>query len=93
MEGYPYKHRERPVRMEGFGGSLSFIVGILTKDNKALQDGSDGEVLLCGQLSPLSMSQQHWCGVSLETCDGFGLACLAHDIHCLQTDHTNKLVR
>lgn len=76
-----------------FGNSLGFIVGVLAEDYKALQDRGDREVLLCGQLCPLSMCQQHWCGVSLETCDGLWLACLAHNIHSLDTDHTNKLMR
>ncbi len=57
MEGYPYKHSKRPVKMGFFaGGSLGFIVGILAEDNKALEDGGDRGVLLCGQLSPLSVS-------------------------------------
>lgn len=64
-------------------GSLGFIVGILAEDNKALQDGGDREVLLCGQLSPFSVSQQHRRGVGLETCDGLWLTRLAHDIHSL----------
>lgn len=91
MEDYPYKQKERPARMVLFGCSLGFIVRVLAEDDKALQDGGDREVLLCGQLSPLSMSEQHWCGVSLETCDGFWLACLAHDIHSLDTDHTKQI--
>lgn len=67
----------------GYGDSLGFIVGILAEDNEALQDGGDREVLLRGQLSPFSMSQQHRRGVGLETCDGLWLTCLAHNIHSL----------
>lgn len=63
--------------------SLGFIVRVLAKDDKALQYGRDRQVLLCGQLCPFSMSQQHWRGVSLETCDGLRLTCLAHNIHSL----------
>lgn len=76
-----------------FGCSLGFIVWVLAENDKALQDGGDGEVLLCGQLRPLSMSQQHRCGVSLETCDGLWLACLAHNIHSLDKDCTHKHMR
>lgn len=87
-EGLPLQ-TEREASENGFyffsqrWGSLGFIVGILAEDNKALQDGGDREVLLCGQLSPLSMSQQHRRGVGLETCDGLWLTRLAHDIHSL----------
>lgn len=89
MEGYPFKQSKRPMPMRmGYffacgGGNLGFIVGILAKDNKAFQDGGNGEILLCGQLGPLSMSQQNRRGVGLETCDGLWLTCLAHDIHSL----------
>lgn len=69
-----------PVRT---GIGLGFIVWVLAKDNKALQDGSDRKVLLRGQLRPLSMSQQHRCGMSLEACDGLWLACLAYNIYSL----------
>lgn len=102
MEGYPYKQSEMRKGegvKEGFawgreGGqvSLGFIVGILAEDNKALQDGGDREVLLCGQLCPLSVGQQHWRGVGLETCDGLWLSCLAHHVHRLEKHHTDKLL-
>lgn len=62
---------------------LSFIVGILAEDYEALQDGCYRKILLCCQLSPLSVSQQYGRCVGLETCDGLGLSCLAHDIHGL----------
>lgn len=96
MEDHPYKTQGEADENGGdfWGeGSLSFVVGVFAEDDKALQDGSDGEVLFCGQLGPLSVGQQHRRGVGLETCDGLGLACLAHDIHRLWTHHNNKLMR
>lgn len=68
-----------------FTGRLGFIVGVLAEDNEALQDGGDGEILLCGQLRPLSMGQKHRGGVGLEACDGFGFTRLTHHIHSLET--------
>lgn len=66
--------------MEG----LSVVAGVFAQDDEALEDGCDGEVLLCGQLRSLAVSQQHRCGVSLETCDGFGFPGLTHHIYSLQ---------
>ena len=41
------------------------------------------DTLLSGQLGSLPVGQEDGCLVSLETSDGFGLACLAHHIHSL----------
>lgn len=73
------------------GWSLGFIIGILAEDYKALQDGCYGKILLCCQLSPLSVSQQYRRRVGLETCDGLGLAGLAHDIHSLSPNQDRCL--
>lgn len=73
------------------GWSLGFIVGILAEDYKALQDGCYRKILLCCQLSPLSMSQQYRRCVGLETCDGLGLSRLAHDIHSLSPNQDRCL--
>lgn len=73
------------------GWSLSFIVGIFAEDYKALQDGCDRNILLCCQLSPLSVGQQYRRCVGLETCDGLGLSRLAHDIHSLSPNQDKCL--
>ncbi len=65
--------------------ALGVVAGVLAQDDEALEDGCDREVLLCGQLRSLTVSQQHRRGVSLEACDGFGFAGLTHHIYSLQT--------
>lgn len=86
MKGYPEKLSKRPVGTSFYfvAWSLSFIIGILAKDYKAFQDGCHRKILLCGQLRPLSMSQQYGRCVGLEACDGLGFPRLAHHIHSLQ---------
>ena len=62
---------------------LFLIIGILTDEDKVFQDWRKGDVLLGGQFSTFSVSNEDGRGVRLKAGDSFGLPGL--------TDHFNGL--
>ena len=48
------------------------VVGVLFQDDDALEDASEGGVLVGGQLSAVPHAQQHWRRVCLEPCNRLG---------------------
>ena len=63
------------------------IVWILLEDDQPLQSVCEREVLICGQLSSVAHTQQHWCRVRLEACDRLRSASLQHEIDDDQLMH------
>ena len=69
---------------------LCSIVGVLLQDDKALHDGSDGQVLICCKLSPFAAREQHRSGVRLEAGYGLGLARLPDHVDGLTDAHADR---
>ena len=66
------------------------VVWILLQDYEPLHDGRDGQVLLRGELGPLSAGEQHGRGVRLEAGDGLGLARLPDHVDGLADPHADR---
>ncbi len=49
-----------------------YVIWVFFEDDQAFQNACEGQILVCGQLSPVAHAQQHWRCVRLETRDGFG---------------------
>merc|ERR1719412_1537988 len=66
------------------------VVWILLQDYEPLHDGRDGQVLLRGELGPLSAGEQDGRGVRLEAGDGLWLARLPDHVDGLADAHADR---
>ena len=62
---------------------LFLHIFVLPQDNKTLHYRCEGCVLVRPQLGPLSVSQQDWGSVRLESSDSLGFTSLSHHINSL----------
>ena len=56
------------------------VVGIGSQDQKVFNHRGLGQVLFRGELSTLTLPDEHGCVMSLETSDTLRFTCLAHSV-------------